>query len=234
MATGQTMITRALRIIGAIGQGATPATAQLTEALEALQAMLGQWRNERLLVYAITQVTHTPTGAASYTIGPSGADITATRPVRIEDAFHNDGTYDRPLEVLQLRGEYDRIPDKATQGLPAYVYYLPAMSNGTVYVYPCANSGTLKLNVWTVLPDTIALSDTLALPPGYEEAIVQNLVMAIAPEYGYQPTALQVAGSRAALANIKRSNIGIDVLDLPCDLPGMGRRAGMDAFNQGY
>jgi len=222
MATGTTIITRALRLLGAAGSGATITTAEGTDGLEALNAMLDSWRTERLMVYAITQISWTATGATSYTIAASGGTVTAERPVRVEYAAWNDGTNDLPVEMLRLRCEYDAIPTKSDTGQPAYAYYNPTYPAGTLYLWPVPGSGTVKLGVWTAFSALSAVGDSVSLPPGYEDALVYNLAVRMAPEFGVMAPQLLMELARETKAAIKRANMEIPVLGIPANAPGMG------------
>ena len=73
MATAQTIINRALRLIGAIEAGETPTSDESADALEALNAMIESWQTERLFVYALVDTSFSMVaGDGSYTVGPSG------------------------------------------------------------------------------------------------------------------------------------------------------------------
>ncbi len=67
------IISRALKDIGALEAGETPAPADAQDALDMLNDMLDQWSNEQMMVYYKTEIIFTLTsGQTQYTIGPGG------------------------------------------------------------------------------------------------------------------------------------------------------------------
>lgn len=208
MATAQTVINRALRLIGALDPEESPTTNETANVLEALNGLIDSWRNDRLIVWSIATVTKTLTPAdGTYTIG-SGADINTTRPVRIEGAYVTQSGTDYPVEVIS-EAAYRAIADKATQSdLPQFVYYDPAVANGTVYLWPVPSAANvLTMSVWAPISTLATAGTTVTLPPGYERALASNLAIDIAPEF--QKTASQEVAkmARESLAAIKKANI---------------------------
>lgn len=208
MSTAQSLINRSLRLIGALDPEESPTANETANVLEALNGLIDSWRNDRLIVWSIANVTKTLTvGDGTYTIG-SGADINTTRPVRIEGAYVTQSGIDYPVDVIS-EAAYRAIADKTTQSdLPRYVYYDPAVANGTVYLWPVPSAANvLTLSVWAPISTLAAASTTVTLPPGYERALASNLAIDIAPEF--EKTASQEVAkmARESLAAIKKANI---------------------------
>lgn len=207
MATAGTVIERSLRLLGQIGAGETPTDDEYADCLEALNALLDSWRNERLLCYARQEESLTLSAAtASYTVGPSGT-LTTTRPVAIERAWIVDGG--NSYEVWPMsEDEYAALPAKTTQSnWPDRFLFRPSMANATVIVYPVPDATrTMKLLTRVVLSSFASTSTTVTLPPGWERALTNNLAIEIAPEYEapVPPSVLKAANE--SLAGIKRAN----------------------------
>jgi len=67
------IISRALKDIGALEAGETPAPADAQDAFDMLNDMLDQWSNEQMMVFYKTEIVFTLTGGQTqYTIGPGG------------------------------------------------------------------------------------------------------------------------------------------------------------------
>jgi hypothetical protein len=104
--SGQKIIKRALRLIGALGVGKTLSAAEEQDSLEALNGMIDQWNTEKLALYTGAEYTLVLTpGTQTYSVGEVSADLTANRPKRIEDgqAFLRISGFDYPLASLDSR-----------------------------------------------------------------------------------------------------------------------------------
>lgn len=205
MATASAIIKRAMRLIGTLAAGETPSAAEQADALESLNAMLDAWRNESLAVYALRDETLTLTGAASYTIGPTGA-LNTTRPVKIEAAYQRVGTTDYPLRFASAIA-WGKLAAKSTTktSVADWLYYEPSYPLGNLWLYPTPTTGVLHLTTWTPLA-SFAASDDVALPPGYQEALTYHLAIRLAPEYGRTVTPEVAALSRSTKEGIQRAN----------------------------
>ena len=107
MATAQTTINRALRLIGAISSGESPTTDESNDGLIALNAMLESWQLDRLTVFAFQDKTFTLVAAdGSITLGAAG-NIT-TRPDRIESVYITASGTDYPVTMVTA-GEWHSI-----------------------------------------------------------------------------------------------------------------------------
>lgn len=210
MATGTTLINRALRSIGAIASGASPSSSETADALAVLNSLLESWRNNKLFVYAMLDSSLTMVSTqSSYTIG-SGGDLNITRPVKIDDAYMTISSVDTPVRLIESY-EWDAIPNKTiTSPLVELAYYNPTMtsSRGTLKVYPVPSAtNVLHLLSWVVLDSLSAAGDTVTLPPGYDRMISSNLAIELAPEYSVEPSAALIKTARDSMAEVKRTNV---------------------------
>ena len=206
MATGQTLIDRACRLLGVVTSGSSATAAESADALVAFNAMIDSWKNDGLMAYSLeTESKAMVVGDASYTFTTSG-DFNGTRPVTIVSAYMTIGDTDYPVEVI-TSDEWYAIEDKTTTSdLVEKVWYNPTMASGTVNVWPVPSAtNTLTLVVRTPLAD-LALGTTVSLPPGWEKAIAYNGAIEIAPEFEKQPSAAVIKGATESLAAIKRVN----------------------------
>jgi hypothetical protein len=205
MASASDIIRRSLRLIGAIAGGETPSSTEQADALDALNAMLDSWRTESLSVYALRDETLTLTGAASYTIGTGGA-LNTTRPVRIESAYERYSDTDYPVKIASAAAWYAlAVKTTTSSNVSEWLYYEPSYPLGTLYLYPKPTTGVLHLVTWVPLT-AFAAADSVALPPGYQDAITYHLAIRLAPEYGRPVPPELAALARAAKDNIQRVN----------------------------
>lgn len=211
MSTAADLIARALRVINVLASGETPTANEQSDALATLNSMLDAWRTESLMVYALRTEQLAMTGAASYTVG-TGGDLNTTRPVKIESAYWRNGDVDYPLRLADAKA-WAGVADKSTAGTPDWLYYEPAYPLGVVHLTPAPSSGTLHLVTWTPFA-ALGANDPVALPPGYEEAIVYQLAARLAIEYGRGVPPDVAALARAAKTDIKRANFRVPKMDI--------------------
>lgn len=221
MATALDLITRAMRLIKVYGTGETVSPAEATDGLTALNAMLEDWANERLMIYVATKdaIALTP-ALASYTIGPSGTTISA-RPVSIDPGTYLDiNGVSYPLQIATL-DQYNSIVVKTlNSSIPEYIFYNPTFPNATVTLYPVpAVTATLNLWTWKPLSTFANLTDVISLPPGYINAIVYNLAEYLGPEFGSEIHISVHTKASTLKKKLKRTNFVPMFLDFPIDVP---------------
>lgn len=227
MATPSTMIVRSLQLIGEKGIGDTLIAAEETAYLAVLNSMMESWSLERLLVYHILDEVFTLTaGDGSYTIGTSG-DFNTTRPLKIEGAVIRDtDDADSGVEILGADA-WRRIVLKTSTGnsYPSYLYYDPQYTSarGVINLWPEPQAGLrLVISSWKQLQTFAAISTTLALPPGYERAIIYNLAIELAGGM-IEPSPSVVKIARESKGAIKRVNVPDMSMTLNPALAGVGR-----------
>lgn len=166
----------------------SPNSTQLTNGLEALNAMLPSWSAEGLLIYEKTEETHTlVVGTSIYTWG-SGGDINTARPLRVLDAFIRDSNnVDYNLEVNMSMEEYNRIAVKATSARPTRLYYSSEFTLAKIkFDYTPSEAETLYLYSEKYMTEFATLATSFSMPAEYKEALIYNLAIRIAPEEDIQ------------------------------------------------
>lgn len=211
MTTAIQLITRSMRLAGAIGKGEAPDDDEAVDGLAAMNSMMDSFSIERLNVYYIVEETLTlVAGTATYTMG-TGGDLNTSRPTRIEDScfIRYPTNSDFPLTLLNYEG-YAAIVDKTTQSnIPQYLF--PDMRNPlarlTFWPVPSDAAAVPHIFSWKQLQQFAALTDALALPPGYEDMIAFNLCVRWAgPEFGQKVPDEVKALAVMSKANVKRIN----------------------------
>jgi hypothetical protein len=235
--TGRDLVAASLRLIGAVAPGESIAASEATDGLASLNRMIGSWSNEQLLIYAEVREQFTLTaGDGQYTMGDDG-DFDTTRPISIKEALIRDTTVspvvETPLRVTNLQQRAE-IPVKTTQSsLPAELYADGGYPLQTLLLYPVP-SVAHALVIYSLKPLTeIATLDTsVSFPPGYDRALIYNLAIELAPEYGKVPSQQVMVTANEAKTVIQRTNHRTEYLKV--DEALMGQSGGFDIYTGGY
>lgn len=215
--TAQTIIKRALRLIGVYAVGESLSAEDAQDGLASLNSLVGSLSNSRLLINAMTLDTLALTaGRAEYTVGTSG-DIETTRPVRIDpSSYVTKAGISYPLKFVDAT-DYNSLPEKAAQGdAPEYVWVNGSYPDTTLTFYPVPGSGfTLNLWSWKEFERFSSITDPVSLPQGYEEMLAFNLAQSIAPEYETEASAEVKRQAMLTMKRIKRTNTAVPCVALP-------------------
>lgn len=187
MPTANDLIKSAAIKLGAIQTGEALTADEANDSFDILTSWLDSESTVKDMIYHIQQETLTWTGGqASQTIG-TGGDFNTDRPIRIEDGtyFRDANTIDDPITILRDRQSYDSHPSKTdSTTFPEVLYYEPDYPLGVLYAYPVPSTSiTLKLNSWKKLQVFTGLTDSLAMPPGYQWMIENNLAVHLEPVF---------------------------------------------------
>jgi len=231
------LIKSSLRKIGVLSSGETPTTETYATLLEALQIMLRSWAQKRILVFASTKESFSLISTqSSYTWG-AGGNITTARPHQILGAFVRDsGGTDHPVGIIS-EGQYRNISSKATAGRPENLFYHPLYPLGSIYVYPTPQDAETmwidSLKPFTETSSFGTVADTIAFPENYQEPLVYNLALRVAPEYGVQMSAEAVKIATDSLDALIVLNASNQVEPISLSLPISGR-GGYNILSDSY
>lgn len=195
------------------------------ELLEALNA-------ESRAVYsdAFTSYVLTP-NLQPHTIGPSGTFTATQRPVTLEGANLVLTNVTPNIRVpLTLRDSAWWLNLRArgvTSSVPIDLYYQPTWPNGNLNLWPVPTTAhSLELET-RVLLLSVAVGDTMNLPPGYQQALRLTLAELCASPFGQQVSQTTAAKAREARARIWGVNDTIPNLDtIDAGMPAGTRRGG--------
>ena len=196
MATAQTIVDRALRLVGAIASGEDPTADESADALVALNHLLQSWQAEKLGFYTYADTAYTASAADySYTVGPSGNFALTPRPGKIENAYARVSDIDYIIEIVSEQ-RWNAIANKTDTGeIPQFAYYEPTLPTGTLLVYPVPSASvSIHIVTGTPLPELATLATTVAGPQGGERARSYNLAMEMAGEDGNEGDVREVGG----------------------------------------
>lgn len=214
MTTALDLIKSAMKKAGILTKTEPPSADEAKDGLSSLNAMLDSWANESLNVpYRTLESFTLLSGAANYTIG-TGGDFNTSRPVSIVSAYIRDGDTDYPLTIISDEA-YMSFSDKSTEGIPECINFNNAFPLATIRLYPVPQA---SYQIHLLTEKTIgnySLSSTVSLPPGWERAIVHQLAVEIAPEYGVQiPEEVAVIAVQS-MSNIRRAVAKNRPIDTP-------------------
>ena len=205
------LIRSALRTIGKLGPGRTPSTSEYTDALTTLNSLVSSWCAENLMCYA-ARVDALPVvaGQGAYTLGQGmnflGDAPPADWPIPRPNDFYAAQFEGVPLDILTDL-EWSAVPNKTDSGTPAAVWFDWGYPLVTVNLWRVPTiDGTLELSSKSPLTGFSAVTDTMALPRGYFEALKTNLSVALAPEWGGNLTADIVQRARETKGQLKIRN----------------------------
>lgn len=183
-----TLITSSLRKIGVVASGEVPDVNELYDTLAALQSMLRSWSAAKINVFATAEDTLTlVVGTGSYTWG-TGGNINSARPHSVTYAYILDSAGTSHPVSVKTEAWYKALAVKTTSARPYGLFLHPLFPLAYLYLYPVPDAAeTLYLGSLKPFTETSsfdALESTLAMPVEYEEAIIYNLAVRMAPEFG--------------------------------------------------
>lgn len=215
MGTALTIITKAMQKAGILYKTESPSSDEANDGLDALNNLLSSWSNDSMkIVSRVTEIFTLSAGTGIYTIG-AGQTFNTIRPIHIVESHIIDGIisyepmYQCPDEI------YQSFNLKTLQSIPSALNYTNAYPYGTIKLYPYpASAYGLSITSEKELSQ-FALDDTVNLAPGWTRALIYNLAIELAPEYGQplDPILMKIANDSKAA--IERSIMKVRTLDAP-------------------
>ena len=215
--TALSVMQDAFELIKVYPPGISINSADSSRALSCINQLLDDLSNESLSCFAnIEQAIPLVPGKTQYTIGASGADIIAPRPITIRTgmgaAYLVDANSNRfPVNVIE-QDQWNTIGLlTVTSQLPDTLFYDPQFPLGifNVFATPLLDY-TMYVDSRLQLADLPALTTVIRLPPGYISMLTSNLAVRLWPYYKKgDPTAWLLSLAASSLGRVKRSNIRI-------------------------
>jgi hypothetical protein len=198
-----------LRKLGVIASSEALSSSEAKDSLSSLNMMLSSWNTNNLTVLGKSFEEFTLiAGQNSYTLG-TGGDFNTSVPIKTDAAFIRFGSNaELPMKIIDSK-RWGEITTKSSQStIPSKIYIDNNFPLQTVYLYPTPSEAkTLILHNYRKISSLSSLTTELSFPDGYERAIVYNLAIELAPEYG-KTVSMEIAKiASESLANIKRVNI---------------------------
>jgi len=181
------VINGALRKIAVLSGGSTPAAYEVSNAAEALNAMIKGFHADGMPIWAIKEYTFTTVAnTPAYNIGINQT-LNTPMPLKVLQAYRIEapGSVNIPLNIYN-HYDYNLLPVNATSGEPVNMYYQPFNGYGTLKLWPTpidANT-TITLVYQRPFEDMNASTDSFDFPAYWTEALIYGLAWRLSPEYG--------------------------------------------------
>jgi hypothetical protein len=206
------IITQAMQEIGVLDPNETPTGPESNTGLIKLNRMLDSWNTDKRYVYSVEfdQFTIQP-NIQPQTIGPSGMFFRNQRPVKLESAqlILNNVTPNirYPINVRDWEWWAAKSAFEVQANYPTDVYYDNAWPNGNLYLWPIPQTAyLLELVLWTLI-DQVTLNESMCLPPGYSDAIIYQLAIALCPSFDVSASRELILLAKTAMDRIASPNI---------------------------
>ncbi len=193
--TRDQIIMSALRKLGQVEPSDTSSTIDadiITNAAQTLNLMIKQWAMDGIKMWTIVELT-LPLQASktTYTIGPSGYDLAADKPLKLVQAWmrntQSTPDIDIPLMILSKQ-QYNVLGSKFSTGVTNSIYLDPNVLYSTVYLYltPDTNAvSTFEVHMVVQRPllDISSGTATPDFPNEWMNALVWGLADQMAIEF---------------------------------------------------
>ena len=187
MVNRDTIVRRALRLVGAFPSTDLPRPEQLTDAITILNLMLKAMSVEGYSWLRTFRTVTLVAGQNSYPLGASTTPTAIDRPLHVFAANRKSSSGNEVPLVPLTRADWMATPNKTSGGTPVQYYYDTQTSTGLLYVWPTPQVGTTDTLVIDVDRQLDIMSDSLDdfdFPMQWQECLAYMLATRIAPEYG--------------------------------------------------
>lgn len=175
------IIKAALRKCGVLAKGETPSTEDYTDCATALNNIVVRFNTLGMPLWKRIELP--------VTLVSGTKDYTLSNILQVTQVVLKDTTGGVQYELVQKdRYDYNKLPSTTT-GTPVHFTFIPGLENGTLTVWPIpdassASTKTLLVTYQKELDGFTASGETPDFPAYWSDALVYELAVSIAPEYG--------------------------------------------------
>jgi len=174
-----------------IGPGRTPSPAQFQDGIDELNRLINSLNCDRLFIYSLDTIQLPLSESRSaWTIGCDPQGLTKVdlhlprRPDVISYAVLISNNVRYPVTVATPQMWAARILDTNPMTFPDLLYYDRGYPVATITFDGQPQAGTiLELWTWHLIPQAASLDDAMQIPSGYDDALVLNLAVRLAPHF---------------------------------------------------
>ena len=204
------IINAALRKLAVLSGGSAPATYEVTNATEALNALLKGFQADGMPLWAMTSYTFTATAnTATFNIG-IGQTINTPMPLKVVQAWRGSTSYSNVPMNVYSNTNYNVLPLTNSSGTPVNLYYQPLSTYGTISLWPYPSDSTTSITIRYQRPfeDMNSSTDNLDFPSYWTEAVIYGLADRLAPEYGIPLEDRKVLAQQASMFHANALSFG--------------------------
>jgi hypothetical protein len=232
--TALKIITAAGKEIGAYAAGEQIPIGDAADLLEKLQRVIDTFNARDPMIYNVNFQTFTIIpNTQPITIGPGQMFDVNQRPRDIISAsVILNNTQPTQVEIrLNIRDQQwwaNQIVKNLTSTYPTDLYYSPDWADGGIYLWPIpTQANAILLQIPLVLGEYTSYAQQFSMPPGYWDAIVYSLAVALGPMYE-RPISADLLRLRTEAIKAMQSNNIASPRGITADagMPGTRQRGG--------
>lgn len=184
------LISAALRKLGALSEGQIPSTEDFTNGTVALNGIIASFQTIGMPLWK-RQETYISLqeNTESYTIG-EGQTINVPFPLKVQQAYLVNNTTGQQIEIeTKSYFDWQQVRTYNASSFPVFVSYTPYINFGILNVWPipdasAATNYSIMLVNQRPFEDMVDAADSLDFPKEWHNAIIYELAVTLAPEYG--------------------------------------------------
>ena len=206
------VINAALRKLVVLSGGSPAETYQVTNAAEALNAMIKSFQADGMPVWAIVKYTFTTqTNVPSYNIG-SGQTLDTPVPLKVVQATRYNGTGANVPMNVYTNYDYNLLPQNNNSGPPVNLYYQPFPTYGKINLWPVPSDSTTTVTISYQRPfeDMVSSTDDFDFPSYWTEALIWGLAWRLSGEYGIPIQDRQLLAKEAEMMHEQALSYGTE------------------------
>lgn len=199
--TRNDLIATALRKLGVLAAGQTPSAEDYNNGSVSLNTLVAEFRSKGMPLWARKTYSFTPTaGVGTYEIG-IGKTFNTAYPLHIVQAYRQDGTNTTKIEMQIIPNYNYNLYPTASGGTPIQLNYQPLNNYGRINLWPIPDTTATTITIVYQAPFEYFVSgtDTQDFPEEWYNAIIYNLAVLLAPEWGIPLADRQLLGKEAAM-----------------------------------
>ncbi len=197
------IIKSSLRKLAVLAQGQVPTTEDYSNASVALNMLVAEFRTHGMPLWARKTYSFSPVASQQvYPIGIGKAFNTAF-PLHVLQAYRQDSTSSTKINMDVIPNFNLNLYPTSSGGTPIQLSYQPFVNYGEISVWPVpdstATSSTITIVYQAPFQYFDTSTDTMDFPEEWYKALVYNLAMDLAPEWGIPLEDRQQLGREAKM-----------------------------------